>query len=353
MQPAHTSLSDLLPPEVSERLERSLDALERSTLALPERDMRRAVIGHHFLALSDSDLVGSLVMLIGRVSEGKPAARVVLVELALDEALLSDLPYPRKASAYALARGIGALGVARMFLSARPRDNLTADEAGPENEHVSTPLGVRRSAARSRDRLLLDRLLHDRNPAVIRNLLDNPRLVEQDAVRIAAMRPTNPEVLSALARHARWSANYRVRKALACNPYTPRPLAIRLLPSLLVQDLRLALQSIDLDQAVEAEVRRLLALRAPPPRARRPAAPDADIEAFLAEALASADAVLHTEAAPMEAADLTEATEHREARPTNPFDEDDALAAEIEALVHEHRGGFKLVPVRPGGFDDE
>ncbi len=358
MLPAHTSMTDLLAPEVTERLHRALDTLERNIAALREREMRRALIGRHLLEMPDSDLVASLVLLIGRVSEGRAAARVVLVELALDEALLSDLPYPRKASAYALARSIGALGVARMFLSARPRDNPTADESGPENEHVSTPLGVRRSAARSKDRLLLDRLLHDRNPAVIQNLLDNRRLVERDVVRIAAMRPTNPDVLSALARHARWSANYRVRKALACNPYTPRPLAIRLLPSLLVQDLRLALQSVDLDPAVEEEVRRLLDSRAPPRRVRAPgpAGPDAEVEAFLAEALANADALLPTEAAPMQARELDEAHDHQEEAPRNPFAEEtegDALTAEIERLIAEHADGFKLVPVvSRGAFAD-
>ena len=217
---------------------------------------------------------------------------------------------------------------------------------------------MRRSAARSKDRLLLDRLLHDRNPAVIQNLLDNRRLVERDVVRIAAMRPTNPDVLSALARHARWSANYRVRKALACNPYTPRPLAIRLLPSLLVQDLRLALQSVDLDPAVEEEVRRLLDSRAPPRRVRAPGPPepDAEVEAFLAEALANADALLPTEAAPMQARELDEAHDHQEEAPRNPFAEEaegDALTAEIERLIAEHADGFKLVPVvSRGAFAD-
>ena len=168
-------------------------------------------------------------------------------------------------------------------------------------------------------------------------------------VRIAAMRPTNPDVLSALARHARWSANYRVRKALACNPYTPRPLAIRLLPSLLVQDLRLALQSVDLDPAVEEEVRRLLDSRAPPRRVRAPGPPepDAEVEAFLAEALANADALLPTEAAPMQARELDEAHDHQEEAPRNPF------AEEVMEMIAEHADGFKLVPVvSRGAFAD-
>lgn len=86
-------------------------------------------------------------------------------------------------------------------------------------------------------RLVLDRLLHDRDPRVIAALLDNPRLAERDVVKIAAMRPTRAEVLACIAGHPRWATRYRVRKALAFNPATPLPLARALLPTLLHQDL--------------------------------------------------------------------------------------------------------------------
>ena len=323
--------------------------------ALPERPMRRGLLEAQIARMSDSELVGSLVLLVSRVAEGRASARLLLMELALDDSVLSSLPYERKAAAYALARAVGALGVARMFLSPQPRDNLSADEAVEANEHLSLPLGVRRSAARTRDRLLLDRLIHDRDPAVIEMLLENPRIVERDVVRIAAMRPTQPEVLAVLAKNPRWSSNYRVRKALACNPSTPRPVALRLLPSLLVQDLRLALQTASLDPVVETEMQRLLALRAGrSTQTERPgeAAPDEEeaIEALIA--LLSAPDALAAEALPPE--DLETAHEHQEPAPTNPFAEEDAdaLAAEIEALIAAGRGGFELRPVEDDPFGD-
>lgn len=341
------TLADTLSPERRARLLAGLEELERAIGALPERLMRRSVLEARVQAMSDSELVGSLTLLVGRVAEGRPAARVLLVELALDDSVLSALPYERKASAYALARAAGALGVARMFLSPVPQDNPTADEALVDNEHLSLPLGVRRSAARTRDRLLLDRLVHDRDPRVIAMLLDNPRVVERDVVRIAAMRPTRPEVLAELARHARWSSNYRVRKALACNPYTPRPVALRLLPSLMLQDLRLALETASLDRVVEEEMRRLVALRAgrsaQPLGAPAPEpATDAEIEALIASLGAEELAE-----APLEPTELEGAREHQEEAPTNPFAEEDAdqLKAEIEALIALGREGFTLRPV--------
>lgn len=327
-----STLADLLPPELRDRLALQLEELERHVGALPERAMRRALIAARVEAMGDSELVGMLTLLVSRVSEGRPGARVLLIELALDESVIATLSYERKAAAYALASRVGAQGVARMFLSAQPRENLTAEEAMQDNEHLSLPLGLRRTAARTTNRFLLDRLVHDRDPRVIAMLLDNPRVVERDVVRIAAMRPTQPDVLAALARHARWSSNYRVRKALACNPYTPRPTAMRLLPGLLVQDLRLALQTASLDPLVEDEMRRLLGLRA----ARRPVAEptadtDAEIEALVAEL----------------GAELEDAREHQEEAPTNPFEEEDgdALRDEIEALIAAGRDGFTLRPV--------
>ena len=45
-------------------------------------------------------------------------------------------------------------------------------------------------------------------------------------------------MLSLVAAHRKWASRYRVRKALACNPYTPATVARRLLPTLMRQDLR-------------------------------------------------------------------------------------------------------------------
>lgn len=341
---AATSLSELLEPEIRQRIEAQLDGLERDVAALPERPMRRALLEARIASMSDSELVGALTLLVGRVAEGRQGARVLMIELALDESVIDTMSYDRKSAAYAMARAIGAEGVARMFLSPRPRENLTADEAVPDNEHLTLPLGVRRTAARTSDRLLLDRLLHDRNPRVIAMLLDNPRVIERDVVRIAAMRPTQPEVLSELARHPRWSSNYRVRKALACNPYTPRPIAMRLLPGLLVQDLRLALETASMDPLVEAEMRRLLGLRARrAPNAEPAEHDDAEIEALIAT-LTPPDA--HTEET-LRREDVDSARQHEEEAVRNPFEDEDAedLRDEIEALIAQGRGGFAIRPV--------
>jgi hypothetical protein len=122
-------------------------------------------------------------------------------------------------------------------------------------------LGLRRQAARTTDRNTLDRLLRDPDHRVITLVLDNPRLRERDVVVIASRRPTSAAVLRVISRHQRWSSRYRIRKTLACNPYTPSEIACRLFATLLVQDLRFIVGSGVLLPEVQDEARRALERR--------------------------------------------------------------------------------------------
>ncbi len=236
--PLAPAVADWLRGDWHEALVQSLGELERHLEAVRERPMRRTVVCDALLSLQGPALVAFLALLLERSAAGNGRARAVLQELALEPHVFAEMPYDRVTEAYRLARQSDLDAVAEMFLSARAQSNPTVDEAFTGNDHLDLPLGIRRSAARTQDRFLLDRLVHDHDHRVIALLLDNPRVVERDVVRIAAMRPQRPEVLEVIARHRRWSSRYPVRKALACNPYTPQPIARRLVPTLLKQDRR-------------------------------------------------------------------------------------------------------------------
>ena len=261
---AHARLKSLLEGAERERLDQRARQLERRVHALPERAMRRAVLREALGGLLVPDLVGLLAVAHERGRNGRGESRELLQELALEPTVFVELDYPVVHEAYALAQECELPGVAMLFLSARVEQNPTVEEAFKGNEHVDQPVGVRRSWARGADRDRLDRLLHDRDWRVVALLLDNPRIVERDVVKVAAMRPTRPEVLELVATHRRWASRYPVRQALALNPYTPAPIVRRLLPTLLRQDLRTGLQTGVLDAEMQAEARRLL-------RAGRPA----------------------------------------------------------------------------------
>ena len=199
--------------------------------------MRVAVLREMLAELDEDHTVSALGLLSDRAKSGHADARRVIQELALEQDLFVAIPYPIRSVAYTRALRSGRADVARMLLVGGPKTNPTVAEASTDNEYASDSVGERCSHARGRDRFRLDRLLHDKDYRVIRVLLNNPILVERDVVKIAAMRPTRPDVLAEIAGHRRWASRYAVRKALSSNPHTPTTVARRLLPTLMRQDL--------------------------------------------------------------------------------------------------------------------
>jgi hypothetical protein len=126
-------------------------------------------------------------------------------------------------------------------------------------------LGARKSLARGHDRDQLDRLLRDPHPLVIKNLLSNPRITEEHVIRLAAKRPTYPDVQAEIGRSERWSIRPRVRLALAKNPYSPVTLTVPLLPLLLRQELAEIAHATELPGVVRAAAIDLLDRRPPVP----------------------------------------------------------------------------------------
>ncbi len=109
--------------------------------------------------------------------------------------------------------------------------------SNPDEDRELT-LGERRTRARSTDRNVIARLLFDQDPRVITHLLQNPRLREQDVLRIASRRPTGSAVLRVLFQHPRWGTQRPVQAALAQNPYSPLEIGLGLVGLLDPETLR-------------------------------------------------------------------------------------------------------------------
>ena len=114
------------------------------------------------------------------------------------------------------------------------------------------PLGVRRSLARGIDADLLERLLRDPDPVVIDHLLENPRIREDDVVRLAARRPVPAPTLGAIHASRRFGVRPRVRQALAGNPYCPTDVALEAMAPLP----RPVLRDLARDETLHPDVRR-------------------------------------------------------------------------------------------------
>jgi hypothetical protein len=118
--------------------------------------------------------------------------------------------------------------------SCTPRGQPAVDPRDP-----AAPLGRRKYLARRPDRETMQRLLGDPHPEVIRSVLRNSRLTEDDVVRLAAKRPGRGDVLAEIARSTKWSHRPRVRIALVANPAMPPELAARIAGLLLRPELDL------------------------------------------------------------------------------------------------------------------
>jgi hypothetical protein len=231
--------------------------------ALEEGSLRTLAAAREVAALEPglaADVVGALVDL---AAEGDPVA-VAAVARALDG---DSIPYPHRAAIYEAAVARGLDEVSALLLAPRPRVAWEAPRDKPDPRLARLTLGHKKALARThRDPDLLARLAAEGEPTVVRELLRNPRLTEEFAVRLAARRPCRPETLRCLFEDRRWRTRPRVATALAHNPYVETEIALKLLPVLPERNIADLGRDGAIHPLVRAAAARLLELRGGAPR---------------------------------------------------------------------------------------
>lgn len=195
-------------------------------------------------------LIGELIARAGDAPPAHAAALDAIVLVLTDGALLG---YERRAALYAAAVAAQRNDVALVLLDVVPEVPGTEElerALGQERRLVpngrSVTLGERKSLARGHRREVLLQLLREPHPGVIEILLDNPHVTESDVLRLASRRPMLPRALAVIAAADRWRVRAPVRRALVLNPFTPLPLAARLMTTLADGDLARASGEISL-----------------------------------------------------------------------------------------------------------
>ena len=167
---------------------------------------------------------------------------------------VTQLSYELQRDLYAAAAVAGNEEVMRFLRSAAPRAAAENPNRLMNRELAEIPLGRRRTLAKGPDPVLLEQLARDPDSVVIRNLLRNPRLVEADVLRMAALRPVAASTLLEVARSARWATRPRIRTALARNPYSPIDVAVEMVATLPLAELREMRHDPDLHAETRAQV---------------------------------------------------------------------------------------------------
>jgi len=99
-------------------------------------------------------------------------------------------------------------------------------------------------------------LCREGNKIVRRMVLRNPRITDGEVLSMAQNRTIDEELIRMIIDKREWMQNYRIRHALATNPKTPLPVALRQVETLAVRDLRLIAKSRNVHSSVAQRARR-------------------------------------------------------------------------------------------------
>jgi hypothetical protein len=241
------------------------DRVQRVVLGLPEVALRVEWL-RDYLESTPSDRAAQALERMCEASErSDPGAREAVLALALliarfgEESLVGRL---RRRAEEARLLSLGRLlrRAPPSPVSLPPANEAPVPDYGTGRELT---LGERKSLARAPSRRAFDKLLADPHPLVLKQLLENPRLTEDDVVRIAARRPARPEVALQLARSPRWLRRPRVRMALLLNPGSPPSVVMPLLAACTRGELVEIVHSADSNKVLRATACELLARRPP------------------------------------------------------------------------------------------
>ncbi|MGO8998307.1 MAG: hypothetical protein ACLQVI_33735 [Polyangiaceae bacterium] len=232
------------------------DAIVRGTLALAEASYRVAHMRELLLVFPPNDLAPALEIACARAEQAEPRAREWLVSLV--DAITGTEPELREAVQRLREE---AAGESHLALERVLRAPPTLSPGVPDPNKARSPdygkgrpltLGERKSLARRPDREMMARLLHDPHPEVIRRLLGNPRLTEDDVVRLASKRPCRPDVIAEIARSEKWMHRARVRLSIVLNPSTPPEISAPVASLLMRQELKLVAETTAVPTVVRA-----------------------------------------------------------------------------------------------------
>lgn len=245
------------------------ERLKRVILSLPDLALRVDWLAAEITAMPVSDAAILLSAVVDEAEAQNADAREALLTIAI---FCADSTYEACVDALrASAFEAKFFGLGRLLRRAPPpsiRAPAIEEQRVPDyGAGRELTLGERRSLARRPDRRSFDKLLSDPHPLVIRQLLENPKMVEADAVRLAAMRPARAETIRELVRSRRWIGRPRVRLAIVQNPGSPPEVAMPLLCLCNREELTDVLRSTETSIVLRATAQELLVRHPPVPSA--------------------------------------------------------------------------------------
>jgi hypothetical protein len=230
----------------------------------PALEARFATV-EEYLQAHDREVSKGGLLVRGATLEGAAAMSECTIRVLIGEKLAAEVPAR-------VAATVPGIGVAVMFEEPRARladlaERLRAGEApgqSVESGEGHEPPGTlaerlrklnasqKMALALSCDRETRMALLRDTNKVLHIYVLKNPRIGLDEVLWAAKMPTLSPDAIKLILENKEWASNANVCTALARNPKTPLPLAVRLLDKIPLTELRTIAKGGARDQLVHA-----------------------------------------------------------------------------------------------------
>lgn len=234
------------------------DRLVRRLSALSDGRQRVAVLSEESERLGTAAFTDLLAVTFDRASSRRREEDQVALAAIMDYLDSEFFDHDRRAEMLGACREGGHSQLQRLLFSPEGHRSEEVERVPDYGKGRPLTLGERKSLARRPNRNVLERVLADPHPAVIHNLLRNPKLTESDVIRLVSKRPNYEKVLWEVYQSGRWSLRYPIKLALARNPYSPPAMVFKLVPQLMRQDLLEMLDDRGLHPGVLMACRRLV-----------------------------------------------------------------------------------------------
>lgn len=244
-------------------MEESLkNQITQNIISVTGRKIRAFLLSEKFIQLQKEDIVDYLKYLIGQALENNKEALLIIFSLVDILERVYDIELEKQF-------------YEKIFLL-HTEDRILNLFINPPNPHkflkrgeIQTtdimmdylPLGIKRSFAKKMDRILIRRMLLEKDPHVVKNLLSNPMITEKDVLKIASVRPTRAEVIKVIYAFDKWINLYSVKEAIVKNPYSPFRLSLLMLFFMQKKELKSIHSDNTLHPVIREIASEILALR--------------------------------------------------------------------------------------------
>ncbi len=104
-------------------------------------------------------------------------------------------------------------------------------------------------------------LIKSTNKLVFLAVLKNPKITEEEILKLTVTKGTSEEILRHISRNREWMQNYQIKQTLITNPKTPAGIAIKLLNQIQDKDVEKIAKSRGIPSAVSSAAKKILASR--------------------------------------------------------------------------------------------